>query len=197
MSIFIKICGLTTLEAVARSVALEVDAVGFVFADSPRQVTVETAEKLARHIPSSVARVAVFRRPALSDVQHVVERFDPDFIQADHTHIPSDLETKALPVFRQGVDPDVTSGRYLYEGPVSGVGESVDWTEAARVGIHGEMILAGGLNPANIARAIEQVRPFGVDVSSGVESRVGVKDPTLIEQFVDAARIAAGKLVHS
>ena len=79
---------------------------------------------------------------------------------------------------------------FLYEGAKSGQGEAVDWSRAAEIARRGDMILAGGLGPDNVSAAIAIVRPFGVDVSSAVESAPGVKDPELIEAFIQAARAA-------
>jgi phosphoribosylanthranilate isomerase len=82
------------------------------------------------------------------------------------------------------------SGTFLYEGAKSGQGETVDWSRAAEIARQGNMILAGGLAAHNVAEAIATVRPFGVDVSSAVESAPGEKDSLLIEEFVTAARAA-------
>jgi phosphoribosylanthranilate isomerase len=84
--------------------------------------------------------------------------------------------------------------RFLFEGARSGAGEVVDWTVAERLARQGELVLGGGLDPGNVAAAIRAVRPWGVDVSSGVESAPGVKDPARIEAFVNAARVAAQEL---
>jgi phosphoribosylanthranilate isomerase len=83
----------------------------------------------------------------------------------------------------------------VYEGPVSGMGTRVDWTQAALLARRTKLILAGGLNPENVSEAIRIVNPYGVDVSSGVESSAGIKDPALILRFVSAAREAQDVLV--
>jgi phosphoribosylanthranilate isomerase len=82
----------------------------------------------------------------------------------------------------------------LFEGPSSGIGELADWGRAAELARQTQMILAGGLTPENVAEAVQAVRPFGVDVSTGVEASPGVKDPTKIRAFVRAARAAAAQL---
>jgi phosphoribosylanthranilate isomerase len=84
----------------------------------------------------------------------------------------------------------------LFEGPVSGAGETTDWSAAARLAARTQLILAGGLKPANVANAIAAARPFGVDVSSGVEARPGVKDPMKIHEFVRIARAAGSGAVR-
>jgi phosphoribosylanthranilate isomerase len=131
--------------------------------------------------------------------------FRPDVLQTD----VEDLQTlqvppglAVMPVVRVGVGlkPDLHDAvgralarhpRVLFEGPVSGVGTTSDWQTAAQLARTAQLILAGGLNPTNVADAIAAVHPFGVDVSSGVEASPGVKDPTRIHEFVRRARAAA------
>jgi phosphoribosylanthranilate isomerase len=99
-----------------------------------------------------------------------------------------------LPVVRAGAAlPQPLPTRVLFEGPVSGTGIACDWTSAAGVARRAHVILAGGLNAANVIEAVDAVRPFGVDVSSGVEARPGVKSPQKIAEFVSAARSAVSK----
>jgi phosphoribosylanthranilate isomerase len=96
-----------------------------------------------------------------------------------------------MPVFRSGRDlPELLPSRLLFEGPVSGAGATSDWTAAAALASRTQLVLAGGLKPTNVADAIAIARPFGVDVSSGVEAQPGVKDPARIYEFVRAARAA-------
>lgn len=195
MSLFVKICGITDRAAAAACAEVGVDAVGFVFATSPRQVTPAEAVAIAEDLPTSIARVAVFRRPTTDAIKEVLAGFDADYIQADHDSIPMGLGPKVLPVYRETIDSTSGDTRFLYEGPVSGVGEQVDLTLAAELARRGELILAGGLRPDNVGAAIARVKPFGVDVSSGVETRPGHKDPELIRSFVAAARAAQDRLV--
>jgi phosphoribosylanthranilate isomerase len=102
--------------------------------------------------------------------------------------VPDTVE--CWPVIRQGTAAAVPDGAYLYEGASSGRGESVDWKLAAQVARRGRMLLAGGLGPENVAAAMAAVRPWGVDVSSGVESAPGVKDIDRIREFIGAVRAA-------
>lgn len=195
MSLFVKICGVTDPGAARGAVAAGADAVGFVFAESPRQISPREAGMISGALPPGILRVAVFRRPTLDEIDDVLEVFTPDAVQADHDTLEGFDTTAVLPVFRDGIDGTPHGGQFLYEGPVSGAGQLVDFSRAAGTARLGAMILAGGLRPDNVATAIDQVRPAGVDVSSGVESSPGVKDPALIESFVSAARAAEERLV--
>jgi phosphoribosylanthranilate isomerase len=192
---FIKICGMTTPVAVSAAMSCEVDAIGFVFAASVRQLTAQRANELAAPARGKIACVAVTRHPTREQVAEILRDFRPDILQTDLDDIdglglPKTLSV--LPVVRPG--PARACGlpaRILYEGPVSGSGQITDWTAAAELARQRELILAGGLNPLNVGIAVHQVRPFGVDVSSGVEDQPGVKSADRIEKFVAAARMAA------
>lgn len=193
MSVFVKICGLTTPEGVAAAVKAGANAAGFVFSPSPRQVTPAQARTLAAALPSSMRRVAVFRHPPPGWISTVLDEFPADWVQSDAADLPGvDLGgAEALPVFRSGAPlPPLLPELVLFEGPDSGVGRVADWPAAAALAERTRVILAGGLNPANLAEALAAVRPWGVDVSSGVESSPGVKDPALVAAFVAAARRA-------
>lgn len=197
MSLFVKICGIGSEAAADACATAGADAAGFVFAESPRQVTPARATSIAGRLPAGMLRVAVFRRLTEDSLERVLEVFAPDLIQADHdTLLPVD-EARRLPVYREGEDAAPDGGRFLYEGPLSGIGVGVDAHRAADMARLGEMILAGGLRPDNVGRAIDAVRPYGVDVSSGVETEPGVKDPALIGSFVAAARAAEERLVST
>jgi phosphoribosylanthranilate isomerase len=193
--LFVKICGMTTPAAVDASLACEVDAIGFVFAQSVRQVSTHRANELAGPARHKVACVAVTRHPTRAQVAEILRDFKPDILQTDI----DDLDTldlpqtlSVLPVMRPGPQRAcMLPGRVLFEGPVSGSGQTTDWDTAAELALRSQVILAGGLNPVNVGIAVRRVRPFGVDVSSGVEESPGVKDSGKIEQFVAAARMAA------
>jgi len=193
MSVFVKICGLTTPEGVAAAVKAGADAAGFVFSPSPREVTPAQARKLAAALPAGVRRVAVFRHPPPGWITRVLDEFPADWVQSDAADLPGvDLGgAEALPVFRSGAPlPDLLPVLVLFEGPDSGTGRVADWAAAAELAQRTRVILAGGLNPANLAEALATVQPWGVDVSSGVEASPGSKDPALVTAFVAAARRA-------
>jgi phosphoribosylanthranilate isomerase len=195
---WIKICGLTTAAAVAAALEAHVDAIGFVFASSVRELAPESAAALARPARGRVRCVAVTRHPTQAAVDEIVRVFAPDLLQSDaedlaQLRLPAALETLAV-VREGGALPLPLPGRILFEGPASGRGAVSDWSAAAALARRTQLVLAGGLNALNVGAAIAQVRPFGVDVSSGVEERPGLKSPAAIMSFVAAvrgARVAA------
>lgn len=194
MSLLVKICGLRDAATVAAAVEAGADAIGFVFAASRREVSVDQAAAAAAGVPVNVRRVAVMRHPAAAAWEAVREGFAPDVLQTDAEDfagldVPAGIER--WPVFREGGElvPD-DAGTFVYEGPSSGAGETVNWEQAAALSRGRQMILAGGLDAHNVARAIHAVWPWGVDVSSGVESAPGRKDISRIRKFISAARAA-------
>ncbi len=192
---WIKICGLTSAEAVNAALELKVDALGFVFAESPRRLSVSQAAQLAQSAHGRAQRVAVTRQPTQAAVDEIVELFKPDVLQSD----AADLERLRLPASleRLAVVRDVAGellnlpARILFEGALSGSGVASDWQLARQLSRRTQLILAGGLDCGNVGAAIARVRPFGVDVSSGVEERPGLKSPARMQQFVEAVRAAA------
>ena len=197
--LWIKICGLTTPESVAAAVRARVDAVGFVFAPSKRQVTPQRATQLCAGVPASIARVAVMQHPTQAQLDEVLAVFRPDILQTDNEDLAMldiDSSLHIHPVVRAGrALPLSLPRRILFEGPVSGAGTTADWTQAADLARRTELILAGGLNAENVSEAVRIVNPFGVDVSSGVESSPGIKDPALVMRFVSSARESQDVLV--
>ncbi len=195
MTLFVKICGLTDIAAVTAAVESGADAVGFVFADSVRRVSVQHAAGISAHVPKAIKRVAVMLHPSIDEWQEVRNGFRPDVLQTDladfdYLEVPAGIEK--WPVLREGAMPagDNLPEMFVYEGKASGSGETVNWHVAAQLAKCGKMILAGGLSIANALEAIMEVAPFGVDVSSGVESAPGKKDATKIQAFMDAVRNA-------
>jgi phosphoribosylanthranilate isomerase len=196
--LFIKICGMTTPVAVDASLSCEVDAIGFVFAKSVREVNSQRANELAAPARNRVPCVAVTRHPTREQIAEILRDFRPDILQTDiedldSLGLPDTLSV--LPVVRPGPQPACgLPRRMLFEGPVSGSGQTTDWDTAAELALRSQVILAGGLNSVNVGIAVRRVRPFGVDVSSGVEEAPGIKGSQKIEQFVAAARFAALEL---
>lgn len=202
--LWIKICGLRSPADVAAAAAAGADAVGFVFhAASPRHLDLRAAQALAAAVPRGVEKVAVFLHPTQAELDAAIEAVQPDWVQTDAADLAT-LELpdgqRVLPVYRtdralptQAALPQ----RYLLESGRSGTGERADWDAAAGLARQCEVVLAGGLDVANVGTAIAAVRPFGVDVSSGVELTRGVKDAALIMNFVNAARAMHARLASS
>ena len=195
MNTFVKICGVTNGEAVAAAVEAGADAVGFVFAPSPRRVNAELAASLAAAVPAGIKKVAVMQHPEPHEWSIVQNLLRPDWLQTDADDFAS-LEVAAgiqhLPVYRDcrnfSVDKVIWPRRVVFEAEQSGRGQQPDWNHAADIAGRCQLILAGGLNPDTVIEAMDKVRPWGVDVSSGVELRPGVKDPDKITAFVQAVR---------
>ncbi len=197
MRVFVKICGLKTPEAVRAAVDAGADAVGFVFADSPRRVTAETAATLATLVPAGILRVAVMRHPLPAYWNEVAAVVRPDWLQTDaedFAGLALPPGVAALPVYRDLPGLDVTAAvsneRILFEAATSGAGCRPDWQRAHELARRTSLMLAGGLDAGNVGEAIRCVRPWGVDVSSGVEAQRGVKDSGKIAAFVAAVRRA-------
>lgn len=198
---FVKICGITTEEDALLAVAMGADAVGFVFAPSPRQMAPARAADIAKRLPPEILTVGVFRDEA---PQRVVDIVNSAGLRAAQLHgHETALDTawvrsrvpvviKAFP----GGDPELAKAAsygadiVLLDSASPGSGRVFDWSlaEGAPSGLR--ILLAGGLTVDNVGEAIERVRPWGVDVSSGVESSPGVKDPTKVRRFITAAQNA-------
>jgi phosphoribosylanthranilate isomerase len=191
---FVKICGMTDEEAVAAAVAAGADAIGFVFAESPRAVSAARAAALSQNLPARVLRVAVMRHPSQRELDAVCAEFRPDCLQTDAEDLAGLTISgdcgQVLPVYRDGQTPAPQDypARILFEGRQSGSGTTADWDQAWQLARRTQLILAGGLNAHNVEAAIERVRPWGVDVSSGVERSRGRKDPAKIYEFIARVR---------
>ena len=196
MKTLIKICGLSNQESVDVAVQSGADLIGFVFAKtSPRCISPEQASQLSESIPVQVKTTAVMLHPSATEVQEILDRFQPDYLQTDakdfaYLNLPEGCRPlkvyRDLPQFHpHDIDPHELS---LFEGKNSGVGELVNTDRAADVAHHAPIILAGGLNPSNVANVLQAVQPQGVDVSSGVESKPGIKDVQKIRDFINIVR---------
>lgn len=193
MNTLVKICGLTDSTDVSAVIDAGADAIGFVFAKSVRQVSVEHALDISQQVPKNMLRIAVMLHPTQEAWQIVAEGFSPDVLQtdaADFDYLEVADNIERWPVFREGqvLNTQCMPDTFVYEGSKSGQGKTVDWQAAALLAAKKKMILAGGLGPHNIAEAIRQVHPFGVDVSSAVEASPGRKDAQKIAAFIAAAK---------
>ncbi|WP_336206510.1 phosphoribosylanthranilate isomerase [Nonomuraea sp. LPB2021202275-12-8] len=193
---YVKICGLSEPEHVATAVEAGADAIGFVLTPSPRQVTPERAAELAALVPGHVLTVGVFRGEDPAAVRAAVLTAGVRGIQLHGRHPHGDFTSlKDLDrTLVRAVDAraDLRCGAFdesllIVDAPRPGSGEPWDWA-AVRGRPTGRWLLAGGLDPANVAGAVAAARPWGVDVSSGVETAPGVKDSGLIARFVTEAR---------
>ena len=197
MSICVKICGLTDRSSLESAIDAGADAVGFVFhGRSPRNLSLAQARELAAAVPANVQKVAVMLHPDAQVCEAILKGLAPDVLQTDagdfdYLTVPDHIERWPVVREHEWAELPTLAGRFVYEGRYSGQGEQVDWARAAILAGRGEMILAGGLNVANVAEAIRTVGPWGVDVSSAVESSPGKKDSRMIREFVSAAKEAA------
>lgn len=194
-----KICGITSEEDALLSVALGADAVGFVFAPSARQVTPLLAGDIARRLPPEVVTVGVFRNESK---ERVVEIVNGVGLKAAQLHgkesaadarwirerIPSTIMAFVAGDRAIAKAADYGADLVLLDAPSPGSGEVFDWRLAEGVADGTRLLLAGGLDPANVARAIALVHPWGVDVATGVESAPGVKDPAKLMAFIATAK---------
>ncbi|MTW22173.1 phosphoribosylanthranilate isomerase [Allochromatium palmeri] len=199
----VKICGLTRESDIAAAVTSGADAVGFVFHPaSPRAVTPEQAAELCRALPPFVTAVGLFVDAAAETIEATLDQVPLDLLQFHGDESPEFCARfgrrwiKALRM-RPGVDLAAERERFAgadgllldaYEpGRAGGTGQCFDWDRIPPE-MAPEILLAGGLTPANVAEAIERVRPYGVDVSGGVEAAKGVKSPELIFAFMQGVR---------
>jgi phosphoribosylanthranilate isomerase len=196
----IKICGITRREDAELAASLGASFVGFVlWQDSPRAATLDTVRQITPSLPATVTPVGVFVDPTADEVMAAA---DAGIQMAQiHSAAPSFLRGVTIPVVRavhlaidriDGVEPDIADDLVLLDAhdPVKhgGTGKTVDWRRAALIAKSRRVILAGGLTPSNVRQAISEVRPYAVDVSSGVESRPGIKDHGLLRAFMAAAK---------
>jgi phosphoribosylanthranilate isomerase len=203
--VFVKICGITNEDDALLATALDADALGFVFAPSPRQVDAETVRDIAKRLPREIHTVGVFRNERPEQIVEIVARTGLRGVQLHGAEPESDVEWLhervqfVIKGFRAG-DPALKKAGaskadiILVDSPDPGSGKVFDWrlAEGAPSGIR--LMLAGGLNPENVGEAIRLVRPWGVDVSTGVEEHPGRKDSRKLREFVIAARAAGDEV---
>jgi phosphoribosylanthranilate isomerase len=195
---WIKICGVTTAEAVSAAAGAGVDAIGFVFADSPRRVTPERAFRLAAPVRGRIACCAVVRRVTQAEVDEILRVLRPDVLQADVEELPSLRLPRTLDVLpvastRAGA-PAALPGRLLLERPPADDGAGWDEDGIRALSRRTHVVLAGGLDSGNVGHLVRSFTPFGVDVSRGVEIAPGIKGQELIRRFVRAARTTHGAM---
>lgn len=199
----VKVCGLTRVEDAALAVSLGADALGFIlWPSSPRATTPEAVRAITRELPALPVRVGVFVNASPTEVARAVEIAGLDVAQLHgdervedyrdlaprvikSVHLTSDESVAAAEALPSAVVPLVDAVDVVRRG---GTGEKADWTLAARLAAKRPILLAGGLTPENVAAAVRGVRPWGVDVSSGIEDRPGIKNADRMRAFFRSVR---------
>ena len=189
----VKICGLSTTEAVETAVSAGADYIGFVFAPSKRQVTLEQAAELAKFIPSHIQKVGVFVSPSRAELLEAVDKVGLDFAQVHGQVVDKLFENlpcasiQAVQVDGDGHVPNSQADYLLFDAPVAGSGQTFDWGQLDTTELSQSFFIAGGLNEDNVEEAIQHFSPFAVDISSGVETD-GQKDHEKIRRFIERVK---------
>lgn len=198
----VKICGITRADDAAAAVALGADALGFIlWKQSPRHIDLASAAMIIKTVPAGVATVAVFVSPTEGDL--IDAQLAGFQIAQVHNDLPA-VNGASIQLMRavhlsaqgEGVEPDVPVDQIVLldaHDPVrhGGTGQTVDWTRARAVAATRRIFLAGGLTPENVGEAIRSVQPYTVDVASGVEASLGVKDVKRLNAFIQAVKETA------
>jgi len=202
-TVWIKVCGITNSEDALAAAELGADAIGFVFSASPRQISPEAAREIIKTLPSLVHTVGVFVDEDPEKVASTADSCDLDLLQFHGKETASycrEFERRVIKAVRvQNEDDLEVCSEYVgvveaflldtyVAGQPGGTGVTFDWGIAHAARKYGRIILAGGLNPDNVAAAIRAAEPYGVDASSGLEQRPGVKDHARIAHFIQAVR---------
>jgi phosphoribosylanthranilate isomerase len=208
MAVRIKICGITNEEDGLAASHLGADAIGFVFAASPRQVSAERAREIIATLPPLVQRVGVFVDEDPEKVASIAEFCRLDVLQlhgSESVAYCRRFERRVIKAVRVGSGADLDDiSQYsnavdalLLDTYVAnqhgGTGKTFDWNLAVEAKQYGRIVLAGGLNPDNVEEAVRMVRPYAVDASSGLEQKPGIKDHGKLAQFIERATEAARK----
>lgn len=200
---FVKICGITSESDALLATAMGADALGFVFATSPRQVTVQAVQDIVKRLPPEVITIGVFRNEHPTRVIDIVNATRLHGAQLHGSETPSMVREvgdqvriviKAVVAGSQEAfhATDFAADAILVDSQNPGSGVAFDWSLADEVPRGTRMVLSGGLTAENVGPAIAAVRPWGVDVSTGVEASPGRKDPVKVRRFIAAAREAGG-----
>lgn len=205
---FEKICGITSEEDALLAVAMGADAVGFILAPSPRQIAASVAADIAKRLPTEIMTVGVFRDEAPQRVVDLVNgaglraaqlhgHQGPEQTQWVHERVPFVIQAFSAGDLAVRHAHDYGADAILVDGPAPGSGQIFDWALAEDVPGGLRLILAGGLTADNVGEAITRIRPWGVDVATGVEQAPGRKDPRKLRAFIAAARAAAAGFEES
>jgi phosphoribosylanthranilate isomerase len=204
---FVKICGVTSVDDALLAAGMGADAVGMIFAASRRRIAMAEARDIVRRLPPEVTPVGVFRNESPARVAETANTLGLRAVQLHGNESPDDTRWVAarVPIVVRAfaaTDPallradDYGPVRLLIDSETPGSGQVFDWAVLEGAPQDRPFILAGGLDPTNVADAVRSVRPWGIDVSTGVEASPGRKDPTKVRQFIAAARAAAPSSEH-
>jgi phosphoribosylanthranilate isomerase len=211
MTVRIKICGITNKEDALAAAHLGADALGFVFAPSPRKISAESAREIIKVLPPFVQTVGVFVDEDPERVSSMAARCGLDILQlhgSESVDYCSSFDRRVIKAVRlQSRDELKNLSKYVnvvdallldtyVPNKLGGTGITFDWKLAVEARRYGRIVLAGGLNPENVAAAISMVKPYAVDASSGLEKRPGVKDHKKMAQFMSEAIQAARHLAR-
>ena len=195
----IKFCGMTNLQDVERAIDLGVDALGFVFvSESYRYLSLDQAQKIIENVPPFVIKVGLFMNSESTFIQNIIQRIRLDLLQFHGNEDEKFCNQFQIPYLKAVPMASVSSVADYYEefpsatgfvldshatGQMGGSGKTFEWADIPNIQTR-PTILAGGLTPENVAEAIRVVRPYAVDVSSGIEASKGIKDPAKMEHFI-------------
>ena len=195
----VKICGITNLNDALAAVEYGADALGFIFAPSPRQVSSETVKAIIDELPPFVTTVGVFVDSSIDEIREAISVCGLDLAQLHGNESPdicAALFPRVIKAFTPNSLPQLAElGRYQVASYMLDKAKGSDtkpeelWPVAINMSKYGRVILAGGLTPENVGRAIEVVQPYAVDVSSGVEKEPGQKDHIKVKDFIRVAKI--------
>ncbi len=208
---WVKACGITRLEDALAAARMGYSAIGLIFAESPRRIDPERARRIASTLPGGMVKVGVFVNEDLREVRRIGEYCDLDLFQFHGEESPSYVAAfgaKAIKAFRVGEEYDPGAVleypqgfSYLIDSwnleRRGGTGTVGNWEVAASLARSFRLILAGGLNPGNVAEAVRVVHPFGLDVSSGIEVIAGIKERSKMESFIQNVRMAERRITES
>jgi len=207
--VFVKVCGITNEDDALLAVAMGADALGFIFSvESKRNVSVRTVRDIVSRLPTDVITVGVFRNESR---QKVVDTVHDVGLRAAQLHgvescedsrwirsmVPMTIKAFVIGEPAMNDFDDYGAELALVEGAKPGSGKVFDWSLAQNLPVRNRLLLAGGLDPDNVGDAIRRVRPFGVDVATGIESEPGQKDARKVTAFIKAAKAAGDEVRQS
>ncbi len=198
---FIKICGITNTDDALLAAGLGADAIGLLFTTSSREIAPSVGRDIVRHLPPEILSVGVFRNERKERVVEIANKVGLRAVQLHGHETPEEtkwIAARVPSVIRAlaSTNPAIrrferySPARLLIDSSTPGSGQVFDWDELEKLRISEPYILAGGLDPTNVAMAIQQLHPWGVDISSGVEESPGKKDAVKMRKFINEARSA-------